>query len=399
MCAKLDGQLANTCNTFRVEFTPITANGKSELDNPRRRSPGLNKATTMQERAGRQTASALKLVRDQSLRRIQKLAEGDVVTSILPNQPLLSQIIFGLLCTAAGIALRLAIDNIWQGAGPFGLMVPAVLVATLFGQWQAGLTCLLTSSLYAWYVVLPIENSFRFEVASDGPRVIVNVLAGFFVVMLAELFRNTMRQALSDRELLLRELEHRVKNNFASVTSMLRLQMRQNPNDETVNAVLQSAVGRVESYALVNSFLYRDSRYTGTILMNAYLAELCKSLEQSVPAGMPVTVEHHFVELGLPRDRAIVFGLLLNEIVTNAVKHAFKEGHPGKVTASLKFTAPQQAVLEIADDGKGFKEKTSSVAVGLKLISALATQADAELSIESNASGTKFAFTFSTAAS
>lgn len=355
-------------------------------------------ATTLQERASRQALAALKLIRDQSLRRVQKLAEGDVVSSMLPNQPLISQIIFGLLCTAVGITLRLAIDNIWQGAGPFGLMVPVVLVATLFGHWQAGLTCLITSSLYAWYVVLPIQYSFGFEVASDGPRVIVNILAGFFVVLLAELFRSTIRQALSDRELLLRELEHRVKNNFASVASMLRLQMRQNPNDDTVNAVLQSAVGRVESYALVNSFLYRNSRYTGSIQMNAYLAELCHSLEQSIPANMPVTVEHDFEELSLPRDRAIVFGLLLNEIITNAVKHAFKEGQRGMVKANLKFTGPQQAVLEIADDGKGFKETNNAVSVGLKLVSALATQADADLAIETNASGTKFAFAFSTAA-
>ena len=132
--------------------------------------------------------------------------------------------------------------------------------------------------------------------------------------------------------------------------------------------------------------------------MNAYLAELCHSLEQSIPANMPVTVEHDFEELSLPRDRAIVFGLLLNEIITNAVKHAFKEGQRGMVKANLKFTGPQQAVLEIADDGKGFKETNNAVSVGLKLVSALATQADADLAIETNASGTKFAFAFSTAA-
>jgi len=160
-----------------------------------------------------------------------------------PVPPVLSQILFGVLCSVLAIALRMLTDIWLPGAGPFALTIPLVLVATLFGRWTAGIVCQTIVSLHAWFYVLPIQGSFDFADPTDGPRVFVNLVAGYFVVALAEIFRRAMRHALADREALLLELEHRVKNSFMSIASVLRLQMR-NAKDPATQAALQSAIGR-----------------------------------------------------------------------------------------------------------------------------------------------------------
>jgi len=303
--------------------------------------------------------------------------------------PLLVLALFGIACTISGISLRWIIDQIWDGAGPFALMVPFVLVATLFGRWQAGLLTAVLSSLYAWYFVLPIGSSWSFEVPRDGPRVVVNVTAAFFVVALAELFRRNMWQALDDREMLLREIEHRVKNNFASVASMLRLQMREHAEDSTIMLALQAALGRVESYAIANSFLYRGSGYSGTVNLSGYLAELCANLERTAVSDKPVKIMTDVPELIWDRDRAIVIGLLVNELVTNSYKHAFAGRTNGVIEVRMHGT-DQDWSLDVSDNGVGFVQQADGGSLGHKLIGALATQVDATVEVSSGEEGTRY---------
>jgi two-component sensor histidine kinase len=314
---------------------------------------------------------------------MSRLVNFDVV-ALFPAQPaLVVQLLFAICCTIAAVALRWLIDFIWPGAGPFGLMVPVVLVATLFGRWQAGLVTLALSSIYAWYFVLP---------SADWPRVIVNVLSGAVVVLLADLFRRTMRQALLDRELLLREIEHRVRNNFSSVAGMLRLEIRQHPNDPVIHTALQCALGRVESYAIVNSYLYRVGNYTGTVDMHAYLGELCRSLQSSATTGKQVRIECAAVPRFLMEgDRAILVGLLVNEIVTNALKHAFQTKQTGVVAVGFA-NGGDGWMLHISDNGQGMTERKSVSSLGLNLIPALAKQAGMSFELQSDSDGTRYKF-------
>ena len=315
---------------------------------------------------------------------MSRLVNFDVV-ALFPAQPaLVVQLLFAICCTIAGVALRWLIDFIWPGAGPFGLMVPVVLVATLFGRWQAGLVTLALSSIYAWYFVLP---------SADWPRVIVNVLSGAVVVLLADLFRRTMRQALLDRELLLREIEHRVRNNFSSVASMLRLEIRQHVNDPATLTALQCALGRVNSYAIVNSFLDRVGNYTGTVDMHAYLGELCRSLKSSATTGKQVRIECAVPRFLMEGNRAILVGLLVNEIVSNAIKHAFQTKQTGVV--AVRFVNGGDGwMLHISDNGQGMTERKGVSSLGLNLIPALAKQAGMSCELQSDGNGTRYKFRF-----
>ena len=322
---------------------------------------------------------------------IRSLAKFDVVYAFPAFSPSLVQALFGVICTFSGVGLRWVIDHFWAGAGPFGLMVPFVLLATLFGRWQAGLLTAVLSSLHAWYFVLPVNSSWSFEVAGDGPRVAVNIVAALFVVAMAELFRRAMWQALSDRDMLLREIEHRVKNNFASVASLLRLQMRENAENITVKNALQSALGRVESYAIVNSFLYRGTQYAGTVDMSAYLAELCANLERSASLEKPIRIVTDVQSIDWDRDQAIVVGLLINEIVANALKYAFPDKRNGLIKVQMQ-AAGQNWTLEVSDDGIGFVPNVETGSLGSKLLSALATQISATFRLSSGDNGTHYKF-------
>lgn len=321
----------------------------------------------------------------------RSLATFNLVSQFPGVSPIAVELSFGVLCTLSGIGLRWVIDRLWDGAGPFGLMVPFVLLATLFGRWPSGLLTAALSSLYAWYYVLPINASWAFEKASDGPRVVVNILAALFVVALAEAFRRTMWQALRDRDVLLHEIEHRVKNNFASVSALLRLQMRDHAEDSTIITALQSALGRVESYAIVNSFLYRGTEYTGTVNLKAYLNELCDSIEQSVPSSRSIRITSDVASFDCDRDRAIIFGLLINELVTNALKYAFAGRPGGEIEVRMKGDGHHWR-LEVSDNGVGINRDPDARSFGSKLVSALAGQLGADIELASSEKGTRYVF-------
>ena len=322
------------------------------------------------------------------LERVARLDIPDIFRPVLPVYA--SQILFAAACGMVAIGLRLLTDMVLPGAGPFALMVPTVLVATLFGRLFSGLVCLAMTSLYAWYYVLPIQASFALQNVADGPRVLVNIASGFFCVLLAEVFRHTMKQALVDREMLLLEIEHRVKNNFATVASMLRLQIRETQSSETT-LELQAALGRVESFARANTSLYRNFFHTGTIDMGVYLRELCGSLQSSFGADNEIRFHCDAASVQLPRDRAILIGLLVNEVANNSVKHAFHGQAQGQITVRFDEQASDYR-LSVSDDGRGMKDETRDGALGMTLLDALAKQADGTVEIESSSRGTRFTF-------
>ncbi|PHP66233.1 hypothetical protein CSC94_14965 [Zhengella mangrovi] len=291
------------------------------------------------------------------------------------------------------VGLRALTDISLPGAGPFALAVPVVLIATLFGGWIAGVVCQSLAGLHAWYFILPIAGSFRFEDSSDGPRVFVNLAAGFISVLLAEIFRRAARKALHDREMLLVELEHRVKNSFASIASIMRMQMRDAPPD--AKALLQSALGRIESYARAYGYLRFRFDDTGSVHIDEYLRDLCTALEDTATADRRVGFSCKAPRIAINRDKAIVIGLLVNEVATNSIKHAFGEG---KGRISVEFRPDNGGhVLTIADDGQGISDETmrsGKSGLGLRLIEALAQQGNGTVERTTGPGGTTFTVNF-----
>lgn len=313
------------------------------------------------------------------------------------------QLGFALLVTGLGIGLRAVIDSISPAAGPFSLGFPVVLVATLFGRWQAGLIAGLLTLAYSWYFVLPVQHSFTLKTEEDAARLILAALNYTAVLVIAELFRRAVRRAtqerdreLEERDLFLAEFDHRVKNNFTLVAALLDMQRRRAKDAEAQEA-LSSALNRVESIARAHRHLYRGEAVSpGEVDMATYLEELCAALAEALFLRGAITLDCSCDHAAIPRDRAVSIGLIVNELVTNAAKHAFAGRETGRIEVRFEAVAPGWRLV-VRDDGVGLPEKPKARSkeggLGQRLIEGFVRQARGKASTETGAEGTKVTVT------
>lgn len=201
-----------------------------------------------------------------------------------------------------------------------------------------------------------------------------------------------LRQALVDKSTLLKELYHRVKNNLQLVISLFNLQAR-TLKDGRAQRALSEAANRVRAMSLVHERLYQ-SRTLGTIGLADYVGELCDQLASAGSAhqrGIVLALDVTPIDVGL--DLAVPLGLLLNELVSNSLKHAFPDGRRGTIRVTL---APEHEPgagddnghflrLTVRDDGIGLPahaDRTSPQTLGLTLVGALSDQLHAKLLFE-----------------
>ena len=314
---------------------------------------------------------------------MQRLASYDVSKQFSsPSGKFIAQITFGFLCGAAMVGLR-SIFDIWAPvSGPFALTYPTILLATLYGHWRAGLVAFLTTFVWAWYFVLPAQKSFFFTESTDPARVLLNAFSALIVLIFAEAFRRAARSTMeqsredADRRLtLLADLEHRTKNNFALVASMLELQKRRLPQTE-LHGPLDDAVGRVRTFADAYSALAMEQDSVTDVAMKPYLDQMLKRLEGS---ALPPNVRmfREIDEIMLPREIAVAIGLYLNEAVSNAAKYAFPDNRQGTLAVFL-HSSDGKWRLSIEDDGVGETAVSHSPGgLGSKLLHAFAQQAGA----------------------
>lgn len=300
------------------------------------------------------------------------------------------QIGFGSLCAIAMIAIRSALDVIVPTAGPFALVYPTVLLATLYGRWLAGIVAYFICFFWAWFYVLPAVGSFHFEVPTDPARVAINAFAALIVLLFAETFRHAGAEYAEERDaeivrrqLLLEELDHRTKNNFALSVSLLETQRRRVESEEASDALTQ-AIGRLHSFASAYSNLTENQGEGASVEMRPYLEDVVNRFREAA-LDENVAVETHVDVDELPRATAVAIGLFTNEALTNCAKYAFAEGERGTIHVSLKESGDSW-LLQIADNGTrkpaAASEALPSSGLGTRLFQAFANQADAEYRID-----------------
>ena len=192
----------------------------------------------------------------------------------------------------------------------------------------------------------------------------------------------------NNREVLLREMQHRVKNNFQIILSIISLRRRRMTSDEGRRA-LDHIANRINAVSLAHNQL-SPSQGMRVIDLDAYLGALCANIQQQ---HEEVVIRTDFVEQDFSVDRAVPLGLILNELVTNSVKHAFGDGG-GVITVRLETGVGRgEARLTVSDDGRGMQEAQPSSS-GLKLIQALARQIGGVLETASSGEGVTTSVTF-----
>lgn len=195
--------------------------------------------------------------------------------------------------------------------------------------------------------------------------------------------------AVSEKEVLLKEVYHRVKNNLQIISSLISLKARK-ARDKTIRQELEDVRSRIHSLSILHEKLYQSDDLS-RIDLAGYVRDLCSHLRQSFLGkgeGLELTVDAVPVSLSL--DLAIQLGLLVNEIVTNACKHAFPDDRPGSIHVRLFIEDDRDLVLCVRDTGVGLPDASaanSPDSLGMNLIRALASRVDGTLRIDGS-SGT-----------
>lgn len=314
---------------------------------------------------------------------MQRLAQFDVSRQFVSRKgKLAAQLLFGVFCATAMIGLRSLFDLWAPESGPFALIYPTILLATLYGHWRAGLAAFIGSFLWAWYFVLPVPHSFYFSNPTDPARVMLNALCALVLIVFAEAFRRAahstveqIRDAADRRLTLLAELEHRTKNNFALVASMLEIQKRRLGNPD-LHGPLDDAAGRVRTFADAYSSLAMEQAQDRNVAMKSYLEILLDRIERAAVPGH-VRLSREIDDIALSRETAVAIGLYVNEAVSNCLKYAFPHDRSGNIT--VYFTAfDGDWRLSVEDDGVGVDAVVSTDGgLGTSLMAAFAQQAGA----------------------
>ncbi|MEE4208329.1 MAG: histidine kinase dimerization/phosphoacceptor domain -containing protein [Parvularcula sp.] len=188
----------------------------------------------------------------------------------------------------------------------------------------------------------------------------------------------SLREAVGARDLLIAEVNHRVKNSLQMVTSILNLEASAT-EDAGARASLKAATARVQAVAAIHASLYEDEDVS-SVQIDRYLERLKEHLHASLSSeSRRATITLDVEAIRLPTDKAVTLSLAVNELVTNSFKHAFGQEDEGAVTIGLRRNGGDTIVLEVADEGTsstGERSESSSPSSGLgqRLIAGMASQ-------------------------
>ncbi|EWY39561.1 histidine kinase [Skermanella stibiiresistens SB22] len=234
--------------------------------------------------------------------------------------------------------------------------------------------------------LLYLENSLTPYVFTPARTAVLKLLASQAALSLEN-------AALGEKEALLKEIHHRVKNNLQLISSLLNLQASRIADPEVAELFADSR-NRVRSMALVHENLYRAGNFA-RIPMEAHVQNLCAHLiraygAQSRNVELVTVVE----DLRLDIDRAVSCGLIINELVSNALKHAFPDDSAGRIEVSLARGNDGRCALTVRDDGLGMKAGHDDAdTLGLQLVHDLTHQLRGAITVNTD-SGTSFTITF-----
>ena len=209
--------------------------------------------------------------------------------------------------------------------------------------------------------------------------------------------KHIIENSLIEKDSLLKEIHHRVKNNLQMVSSLLSLQTKNTRSKAAIEA-LEEGKSRVKAMALIHQKLYQNDDLS-VIEMQGYIESLINSVQSVYKKGghnINITIDAEGVELDI--DRAIPFGLILNELVSNSFKYAFPHDEEnGKIYIHIRKQNDQEGFFEYTDNGIGLPEDTDERAnssMGIRLMNRLANQLQTNLNVDKTSEGVRFWFNF-----
>jgi two-component sensor histidine kinase len=302
-----------------------------------------------------------------------------------------TEVAVGVAATAFFIGIRLAIAPVLGEVAPFALGIIAVVIAALVGGWRSGLVSMVLGTGLIWFLILQPQGSFGLKSAATALSLTVGILTESVILLALGLYQREIRAGQMERARrinflghALKEMDHRTKNNFQIVTSLLTLQASRSANEE-VKTALGEAAERLKAVAAVYDALAPSSQGLASVRLQDQLQEICDQIKRGImPDGITLSTE--LEPILVPHESAVAIGIIVNELVTNACKHAFGEG--GGAILVKAWRDEHAATIEVADDGKGFVAGAAKPGLGSRLVTAFLQRLKARSDVQSSPEGT-----------
>lgn len=267
------------------------------------------------------------------------------------------------------------------------------------------------SLIFLIYILsLPQYNLFTNTIPPESKNLfsllcimfMIFILGGIIAKHLSKVHHNLYRSKkelllkINEKETLLKEIHHRVKNNLQTISSLLSLQSN-NIEDKETKSLIKSSQNRVISMAMIHEMLYMRENLS-TIDYKSYLIELCEYLIRSIKgqeSNVKLNIDIPDIRLGI--NTAIPLGLLINEIITNALKYGIPGDDTGIIHIDLKRENKSDYTLKIGDNGIGFPDQVNHKnikSLGLKLINNLTRQLKGTVVRDFSIKGTNYIICF-----
>lgn len=203
-----------------------------------------------------------------------------------------------------------------------------------------------------------------------------------------------LRESLHEKEVLLKEVHHRVKNNLQVISSILNLQTAYVGEDKRMLELIHESQDRIRSMSFIHESLYQTKNFSSVDLAS-YIERLTRNLVMSYSLSGKVALRTDLEQVDLTLDQAIPCGLILNELISNALKHGFPDGRAGTIHIGLRCEK-DRVRIELSDDGVGMSadlDPDKQASLGLQLVHTLIDQLDATLD-RPNGPGVRYFLTF-----
>lgn len=301
-----------------------------------------------------------------------------------------SRWLIGAIAFVFAFGLRLLLNDGLPPGFPFLTFFPAVILTTFVGGLGPGVAIVVLSTLTSWFFFIPPFNSFGI----DGPAALA---LGFFVVVavvdvsiillmfkwLQELDeeREVSRHLARSRDLMFQEMQHRISNNLSVVSSLLRMQ-RRTVQDEAATKALDAAATRLGLISKIHRKLHNPDGQQ--LPFCAFLEDLCSDILEAAGEEGRIDCVVAGDELYLSAERAVPVALIVAELVSNSIEHAFHDQESGTITVDLRQQPDAQVMLSISDNGRGLPpdfDLASAKSLGLLVARQLSEQIGASLSM------------------
>ncbi|MFW6292551.1 MAG: transporter substrate-binding domain-containing protein [Spirochaetota bacterium] len=290
--------------------------------------------------------------------------------------------------TRVGDALEIGVDpSLAQALRRDGARALAAAVVPVDGV-PTGFLAFTATAPRAW-------TDHEIQTLEEHANLLTLILENETYQRLIEETNTSLATSLQEKETLLKEVHHRVKNNLNVIVSLLRLQEDQINSVESARDAFEQSRNRIFSMALVHQSLYQSDSLAD-IELDEYLRSLIHQLETVSPAHREIRYECDLEPVRIDVSNAVPCGIIINELVSNAQKHAFGDSRAGEVVVSLSRAGGSSLVLSVRDNGVGMPEHYTEgqpTTLGLKLVSLLAAQIDGTLTFARDG-GTRVDLTF-----